>query len=102
MNSVWVFNKTNASFSGGVFSELALAEKWIKENRLSGIITKYPVDQGVFDWAIENNMHSIKPEKLSEKSKQPNFIGGFTTAAQEHYHYEKMAFARRRYNYVKS
>jgi hypothetical protein len=33
-------------------------------------------------------MHSIKPENLAVKSKEPNFIGGFTTASQEHYHYE--------------
>jgi len=88
MKSVWVFNKNNANFSGGVFSELDLAENWIKENSLTGNLTKYPLDQGVFDWAVKNDMHSIKPEKLAEKSKQPNFIGGFTTASQEHYHYE--------------
>jgi hypothetical protein len=88
MKSVWVFNKNNANFSGGVFDELALAESWIKDNLLSGILTKYPLNQGVFDWAVENNMHSIKQEKLVEKRKQPNFIGGFTSASQEHYHYE--------------
>jgi len=88
MESVWIFNKNNANFSGGVFNELKLAESWIKVNLLSGILTKYPLNQGVFDWAVENNMHSIKQEKLAEKSKQPNFIGGFTSASQEHYHYE--------------
>ncbi|MEP2653418.1 MAG: hypothetical protein ABJH06_15660 [Paraglaciecola sp.] len=88
MKSVWVFNKNNANFSGGVFNELVLAEIWIKDNLLSGIFTKYPLNQGVFDWAVENNMHSIKQEKLAEKRKQPNFIGGFTSASQEHYHYE--------------
>lgn len=88
MESVWIFNKNNAAFSGGVFSQLELAEKWIKDNSLTGILTKYPLDQGVFDWAVENNMHNIKLEKVAEKSKQPNFIGGFTSASQEHYHYE--------------
>ncbi|KID56562.1 hypothetical protein JF50_11530 [Pseudoalteromonas luteoviolacea] len=88
MKSVWVFNKNNADFSGGVFSELELAESWIKENSLTGVLTNYPLDQGVFDWAVENDMHNIKPEKLAEKSKQPSFIGGFTTASQEHYHYQ--------------
>jgi hypothetical protein len=88
MESVWIFNKNNAAFSGGVFSELNLAESWIKENSLTGILTKYPLDQGVFDWAIKNDMHNIKAEKVAEKSKQPNFVGGFTSASQEHYHYE--------------
>ncbi|USE71335.1 hypothetical protein CTT31_19815 [Pseudoalteromonas maricaloris] len=89
MESVWIFNKNNAAFSGGVFSKLDLAENWIKDNSLTGILTKYPLDQGVFDWAVENEMHNIKAEKIAEKSKQPNFIGGFTSASQEHYHYEK-------------
>jgi hypothetical protein len=88
MESVWVFNKNNANFSGGVFSELELAENWIRGNSLSGILTEYPLNQGVFDWAVKNDMHNIKPEKLAEKSEQPNFIGGFTSASQEHYHYE--------------
>ena len=88
MEYVWVFNKSSTSFSGGVFSELELAESWIKVNLLSGVLTKYPLNQGVFDWAVENNQHSIKQEKLAEKSKQPKFVGGFTSANQEHYHYE--------------
>ncbi|MBQ4864236.1 hypothetical protein J8L98_21330 [Pseudoalteromonas sp. MMG013] len=88
MESVWVFNRNNANFSGGIFSQLNLAEAWIIQNELTGILTKYPLDQGVLDWAVANDMHSIKPEKLAEKSKQPNFVGGFTTARQEHYHYE--------------
>jgi hypothetical protein len=88
MESVWIFNKNNAAFSGGVFSELNLAENWVKENSLTGILTKYPLDQGVFDWAVENDMHNIKAEKVADQSKQPNFIGGFTSASQEHYHYE--------------
>jgi len=62
MKSVWVFNKNNSNFSGGIFSELELAENWIKENSLTGILTKYPLNQGVFDWAVENDMHSIKPK----------------------------------------
>ena len=88
MESVWVFNKNNANFSGGVFSDLESAEKWVKVNLLNGMLTRYPVNQGVFDWAVENDLHNIKPEKLAEKSKQPNFIGGFTSASQEHFNYE--------------
>ncbi|MCF6442920.1 hypothetical protein L1077_26200 [Pseudoalteromonas luteoviolacea] len=93
MGTVWIFNQNNTGFSGGVFSELGLAEQWIKENVLTGVLTEYPLNQGVFDWAVENDMHSIKPEKLAEKSQQPDFIGGFTTANQEHYHYENGARA---------
>ncbi|WDE01477.1 DUF7710 domain-containing protein [Thalassomonas actiniarum] len=88
MNSVWIFNKNNSSYSGGVFSELTKAENWILENKLSGMLTKYPLDQGVWDWACKNNMHNLKAEKVAEKGSNPVFIGGFTTASQEHYHYE--------------
>lgn len=44
MESVWIFNKNNANFSGGVFSGLDLAESWIKENSLTGILTQYPLN----------------------------------------------------------
>ena len=60
----------------------------ILENKLSGMLTKYPLNKGVWDWACENNMHNLKAEKVTEKSLNPNFIAGFTTASQEHYHYE--------------
>jgi hypothetical protein len=49
MESVWVFNKNSANFSGGVFSELELAENWRKDNSLSGILSEYPLNQDVFD-----------------------------------------------------
>ena len=88
MDSVWVFNKNSSSYSGGIFSQLEKAEHWVSENQLSGMLTKYPLDQGVWDWACDNDMHNLKPEKAAEKKQNPNFIAGFTTASQEHYHYE--------------
>lgn len=88
MEFVWIFNKNNTSFSSGVFSQLEKAEHWILINKLSGMLTIYPLDKGVWDWACENNMHNIKTEKVAEKSQNANFISGFTTASQEHYHYE--------------
>jgi hypothetical protein len=88
MTSVWIFNSEKSRFPGGVFSTLERANEWIAANKLSGTLTEYPVDRGVFDWALENRMTNLSPEKLLEKSRQPEFIGGFTTASQEHYHYE--------------
>ena len=38
-NSVWIFNGANSKFSGGVFNKLNDAEKWIKENKLTGMLT---------------------------------------------------------------
>lgn len=45
-------------------------------------------NQGVFDWAKENDLINMKPEKFEQKKNDPIFIGGFTTASMEHYHYE--------------
>jgi len=86
--SVWVFNATNQRFSGGVFDKLTIAEEWIEDNKLTGILTKYPLNQGTLDWAIHNNMVNMKPEKLDVRKEDPDFIGGFTSASMEHYHYE--------------
>ena len=85
---VWVFNGVVGKHSGGVFSDVNKAENWIRANELTGMLTAYPLDQGVFDWAKDNDLLTMKKEKIEEKSKQPNFIGSFSTASQEHYHYE--------------
>jgi hypothetical protein len=54
------------------------------KNRLTGILTLYPVDIGVYEWAIERGMFT--PSKPHEQESA--FIGGFTTASQPHHHYE--------------
>jgi len=86
---VWIFNGSKGRFPGGVFTELAKAEEWIATNRLTGILTQYPVNVGCLDWAIENNLTSMSQEKLAQKRTEPDFIGSFSTASQEHYHYEQ-------------
>ncbi len=83
-NFVFLFHTTRSSFCGGVFSSREIAEEWIAKHSLSGVLTKYPVDAGVYDWAIES--HIFTPKKDNQFT--PDFIGGFTTATQEHYHYE--------------
>jgi hypothetical protein len=83
MNYLFLFHTTRSTFCGGVFSEREIAEKWIAKYSLSGVLTKYPVDVGVYDWAIENG--KFTPKK--EGQFMPDFIGGFSTAGQEHYHY---------------
>ena len=81
---VWVFNGTNGRFPAGVFSVRQKAEDWIKKYKLSGVLTQYPVDQGIYDWAISKEYFSVKKESESKGE----FIGRFTSASQEHYHYE--------------
>ena len=81
---VWVFHGANGRFTSGVFTTRKTAEKWINENTLTGILTKYPVNQGVYNWSINNGYFKVK----KEEQKSPDFIQRFTTASQEHYHYE--------------
>ena len=83
-NGVWIFNGLNGRFPSGVFTSKGLADSWIKENRLSGVLTLYPINTGVYEWAINQNYFVAKKE--SESS--PDFIQCFTSGSQEHYHYE--------------
>ena len=84
ITGVWIFNGANAKLPGGIFSEREKAESWIMKHRLTGILTLYPLDQGIYDWAINNNFFAVKKENQS----QPEFIQGFTSASQEHSPYE--------------
>ena len=83
--SVWVFHGEGARFAGGVFSEREHAEAWIRKHLLTGMLTRYPLDTGVYDWAVESELFRI----TKEKHGTPHFIGMFSSAHQEHYHYEK-------------
>lgn len=82
--SVWVFSGAKSHFPGGIFTKLEVAESWIRRNRLTGTLTLYPVDQGAYEWAIERGL--FQPRKPREFT--PEFIGGFSAANMEHYHYE--------------
>jgi hypothetical protein len=81
---VWVFNAVDSRFSGGIFTTRERGEHWIAENGLTGMLTHYPLDVGVYDWAIEHGLFT--PRKDKHRTKE--FIAGFTTASMEHYHYE--------------
>ena len=52
-NKLCVFHGTSARFSGGVFSQKDIAEEWIAKHKLSGVLTEYPLDTGVYDWAVK-------------------------------------------------
>jgi hypothetical protein len=84
-DGIWVFQSpSKGRFSGGLFRSKEHAEAWIETNRLSGVLTLYPLDVGVYEWAIDRGLFT--PKKPHESS--PDFIGGFTTASQPHDHYE--------------
>jgi len=84
--TVWVFKgpKPIPGFPSAVFSSLNIAESWIRENRVTGTLTEYPLDKGAYDWAIENKY--LEPEE--GKHTNISFIENFSSASQNHYHYE--------------
>jgi hypothetical protein len=85
---IWLFHARGARFAGGAFQDVAIAEYWIAKHKLTGVLTAYPLDEGCFDWALRSGGTGMKEEKLKEKSSDPAFIGGFTSAAQTHIHFE--------------
>ena len=84
-DGVWVFNGDAGQFAGGVFSSLDRAEAWIAANKLSGVPTLFPLDTGVYEWAITRGWFTPRQEKHSSAE----FIGSFTTASMAHHHYEQ-------------
>ncbi|WP_081644710.1 DUF7710 domain-containing protein [Arenimonas oryziterrae] len=83
METVWIFNGDQASLPAAVFSSRAKAEDWINSNRLSGILTEYPLDTSALDWAIQNGYFTPK----GDRHKQSRFIQSFTSGSQAHFHY---------------
>jgi hypothetical protein len=86
--NIWLFVGVGARFPSGAFTNLEKAEAWVAKHKLSGMLSAMPIDQGLFEWAIENNAFNMKPEKLKEKENDSQFIGTCNTASLEHYHYE--------------
>ena len=87
-NNIWIFVGEGGRFPGGAFTDLAKAEAWVSEHKLTGMISVMPIDQGLFDWALENDALNMKAEKLKEKSQDSGFIATCTTGSLEHYYYE--------------
>lgn len=84
LNCIWIFNGERANFPSGVFARLTDAESWIARHKLSGVLTSYPVGIGAYDYAVEKGLFTPK----KEDQKTPMFIGKFSCAGFEHYHYE--------------
>jgi hypothetical protein len=87
-NNIWLFVGEGACFPSGAFTNLEEAEAWVAKHKLSGMLSAMPIDQGLFEWAIENNAFNMKPEKLKEKVNDSQFIATCNTASLEHYHYK--------------
>lgn len=65
-----------ARFTGAVFTKKERAIQWIARHRLTGVLTEYPLDQGVYDWAIDEGLFP------ASKMVDGRFIGSFTSASQ--------------------
>lgn len=84
METIWVFHGAQGRFTSGIFNSVNIAEEWIAKHKLTGMLTEYPLNKGVYDWAIENDFFEIR----KDSQKDPLFIQGFTTGTQNHFHYE--------------
>lgn len=83
-NKVYVFIGEESNFPSAVFTTLKMAEEWIERYSLSGMLSVYPLDISLYDWAIKEDFFKIK----NDHEKAPKFIQRFTSASTEHYHYE--------------
>jgi hypothetical protein len=84
IQTVWVFNGARSNFPSAVFSQRELGEQWIKKNLLTGTLTRYPVDVSAYDWAISKGLFTVS----KDEQREATFIQKFSSASQEHYHYE--------------
>lgn len=82
--SVWVFNGARSTFPSGVFSTREAAEEWIAKYSLSGTLTQYPVDVGMYDYAMQHG--SFTPKKPDHTTA--DFIAKFSGGGMNHFHYE--------------
>ena len=82
--SVWVFCGVKGQFPSGVFKDLSLAEDWIPQWSLTGVLTKYPINEGVYEWATRTGYFTPS----SPHQQTPEFIGKFSSAMLDHHHYE--------------
>ncbi|WP_422653666.1 DUF7710 domain-containing protein [Hyalangium sp.] len=89
-SQVWVFSGEGGDFPSGVFRTRESAEAWITKNKLSGVLTSYPLDVGVYDWAVSRSL--FQPKRPEHESAQ--FIQTFSSAKQEHFHYEQGRISR--------
>ena len=80
---IYLFHGIRGAFPGGAFSTRALAEEWIARNRLSGLLSEYPVDIGVYDWGIRAGL--VRKPRSGDYGA--DIIGGFSSAL-DHWHYE--------------
>ena len=79
---IWIFNGENSRLPAAVFQDRDQAEEWIRKHKLSGLLTLYPVNKSVYDWAVEEGVFSPKKQREGSSS----VIQSFTSASHEYNH----------------
>ncbi|RZJ50569.1 MAG: hypothetical protein EOO19_02895 [Chryseobacterium sp.] len=83
-NEILVFVGEEANLPSGIFTTLEKAKEYIEKYSLSGTLTQFPLDIGIYDWAIQEDFFSVK----NEYQKESKFIQRFSCASMEHFHFE--------------
>lgn len=81
MKYCWVFHGQSVGNASAIFSTFIKASEWCQENRVSGILSKYPIDIALYDWAASK--HGFK-RHVSDAGKED-----FTEGGQQHIHFEQ-------------
>jgi hypothetical protein len=84
LESVWVFNGARSMFPSGLFVTQEMAEDWIRKHALTGTLTHYPLNVGMYEFTIAAGRFS--PRKPHQTTSE--FIGGFSGGGLDHFHYE--------------
>ncbi|MGC4054313.1 MAG: hypothetical protein QM757_34965 [Paludibaculum sp.] len=84
LERVWVFNGAQSRFPSGAFASREAAESWIRGHSLTGVLTEYPLNVGMYEYAIEHG--TFTPKK--EAHTTPLFIGRFSGGGIDHFHFE--------------
>ncbi|MCK0203180.1 hypothetical protein MWN41_09170 [Ornithobacterium rhinotracheale] len=82
---IWIFQGNQAGFPSAVFSTKEKALVWIETNKVSGILTEYPIDISVYEWTIEKDYFTPK----KEHQKTPDFISRFSSTSLKHHHFKE-------------
>ncbi len=80
---MWVLN-CGGTFPCGIFESKEKANDIILKYKLSGCLSYYPLNKLIYEWVEEKGFFSPK----NDYQKTAKFIGCFSSAYQEHYHYE--------------
>ena len=88
--TVWLFTSASndvvpdAHIPQAAFRTLAAADRWVRTLKPSGMLTEYPMNIGVFEWATARGV--FKPRRDDQRATP--FIETFSDASQAHAHYE--------------